>query len=199
MGIMFGFTKLLWLIVPVMTAQPGQWGSFNGRVVAEWLSDGRRMMLVEDFGYRDPSAVVWEAPKNSIVDGASIPQPFWSFIGGPFEGKYRNASVVHDVACDKMSRPWQDVHRMFYNASRLGGVGPISAKIMYFAVYHWGPRWQKPPARLLKTDDDFLRGRAYIIQHPDITLTRIEELTSNFLADVIPRAPAPIRMAPNDK
>src|SRR5712692_9140850 len=32
---------------------------------------------------------------------ASIPRAFWSVIGGPLEGQYRNASVFHDVACDQ--------------------------------------------------------------------------------------------------
>jgi hypothetical protein len=183
----------------LLSLQPSQWGSFYGKVVAEWLPDGRHMRLVEDFAYGDPTGVRWDAPKNSTVDGASIPQPFWSFIGGPFEGQYRNASVVHDVACDQKTRPWRDVHKMFYTASRLGGVGQISANIMYFAVYHWGPRWSNPPTRLLFTNDDFLRGREYITQHPQITLAQIEVLTNSFLMDAIPRVPAPIRMAPTEK
>ena len=42
----------------------------------------------------------WTAPKGAKVDGASIPQLFWTPIGGPFEGKYRYASVIHDTECD---------------------------------------------------------------------------------------------------
>src|SRR5229473_500744 len=72
---------------------------------------------------------------------ASIPRAFWSVIGGPLEGQYRNASVFHDVACDQKSQPWKTVHRMFYNAMRWSGVYEIKAKIMYYAVYNFGPRW----------------------------------------------------------
>jgi hypothetical protein len=75
------------------------WGSYpDGNVKAEWLPDGRSMKLLETFRYVDANGVAWAAPKDSVVDGASIPQEFWTFIGGPFEGKYRNASVCHDVA-----------------------------------------------------------------------------------------------------
>lgn len=118
------------------------WGRFEGRVVTRWLDDGRDMALVETFAYVDPARVRWEAPAGSVVNGASIPRPFWSLIGGPFEGRFRNASVVHDVACVERVRPWQQVHRMFYDACRCGRVGAIKAKTMYYAVYHFGPRWR---------------------------------------------------------
>jgi len=116
-------------------------GKYVGRVVTEWVEDARKMKLLEDFAYIDPSGNRWEAPKGSIVDGASIPQLAWSFIGGPFEGQYRNASVIHDVACDERKRYWEDVHWAFYTGMLASGVGKIKAKIMYAAVYHFGPRW----------------------------------------------------------
>ncbi|MEY4482982.1 MAG: hypothetical protein RL693_434 [Verrucomicrobiota bacterium] len=43
----------------------------------------------------------WKAPKDSIVDGAPMPQPFLSIISGPLEGKYRNASIFHDLVCNE--------------------------------------------------------------------------------------------------
>jgi hypothetical protein len=67
----------------------GPLGYFEGRVIAEWLPDGRQMKLVEDFAYIDNASVRWDAPKGSVIDGASIPRVLWTVIGGPFEGKYR--------------------------------------------------------------------------------------------------------------
>ncbi|MEI7782021.1 MAG: DUF1353 domain-containing protein [Planctomycetota bacterium] len=119
-----------------------RWGSFEGRVSAEWHDDGRAMTLIAPFAYFDPAAVRWLAPSGSVVNGASIPRAFWSVIGGPFEGRFRNASVVHDVACEERSRPWRQVHRMFYEACRCGRTNVVQAKIMYYAVYHFGPRWR---------------------------------------------------------
>jgi Protein of unknown function (DUF1353) len=93
----------------------------------------------------------------------------WSVIGGPFEGLYRNASVIHDVACAEQKRAWYMVHRAFYHMMA-SGLGPVQAKIMYAAVYHFGPRWSRfgllgfPPARVLikpppktLTESDFNR------------------------------------------
>lgn len=117
------------------------WGRFVGTVVARWADDGRTMTLVEPFAYEDPRGERWDAPQGAVIDGASIPRGFWSLVGGPFEGRFRNASVVHDVACERRDRPWPDVHRMFYEACRCGGVGAVIAKTMYFAVQHFGPRW----------------------------------------------------------
>jgi hypothetical protein len=116
-------------------------GKFVGSVKAEWLSDGRRMKLLTDFIYIDPKDLEWIAPLDSIVDGASIPQFAWSIIGGPFEGKYRNASVIHDVACDLKLRDWESVHEAFYHAMRASEVDSVQALVMYAAVYHFGPRW----------------------------------------------------------
>lgn len=121
------------------------YGNFNGSVVAKWLNDGRAMQLVEPFAYFDPDNLIWLAPSGSVVDGASIPEFAWSLIGGPFEGKYRNASVIHDVACVEKRRSWQSVHKAFYTAMLASGVDKTLAKIMFGAVYHFGPRWDKPP------------------------------------------------------
>src|SRR5262245_35717189 len=81
------------------------------------------------------------APKKFEADGASIPQLFWTVVGGPLDGQYRNASIVHDVGCVRMTDKWEDVHLMFYEACRCGGVPENKAKVVYAAVYHWGPRW----------------------------------------------------------
>jgi len=118
------------------------WGRFEGQVVARWEDDGRSMTLVEPFAYVDPRASRWPAPAGAVVNGASIPRAFWSLIGGPFSGEFRDASVVHDVACETRDRPWRAVHAMFYEACRCGGVGAIKAKTMYYAVFHFGPRWR---------------------------------------------------------
>jgi hypothetical protein len=128
---------------PLPAAGPSAppWGRFEGDVVARWGADGREMTLVEPFAYIDPRQARWEAAAGRVVDGASIPRAFWSVIGGPFVGEFRNASVVHDTACEDRDRPWRAVHRMFYEACRCGGVGAVKAKTMYYAVFHFGPRW----------------------------------------------------------
>ncbi|MGB7344641.1 MAG: DUF1353 domain-containing protein [Pirellulaceae bacterium] len=117
-------------------------GRFEGEIVATWAENGRDMILRDTFRYVDSTNREWTAPAGSVVNGASIPGAFWSVIGGPFEGKYRNASVVHDVGCEEMRESWEDVHRMFYEACRCGGVDDYKAKMMYYAVYHFGPRWE---------------------------------------------------------
>ena len=114
-----------------------------GTAKTEWLKDGRRMKLLTTFMYIDPKNIEWEAPAGWIIDGASIPQFAWSFVGGPFSGKYREASIIHDVACDKKNKPWESVHETFYYAMRASGVVKWKAKAMYFAVYHFGPRWPR--------------------------------------------------------
>jgi hypothetical protein len=124
-----------------------KWGNFNGEPVTKWNRDGRTMTLLTELRYTDPAGFVWVAPIGSIVDGASIPRYLWSFMGGPFEGKYRNASVLHDVAYGDKKRPWQDCDRMFYYAMRCSGVSAVEAKTMFYALYRFGHHWKFPIKR----------------------------------------------------
>jgi len=124
-----------------------KWGYFNGEPVTKWNPDGRTMTLLTELRYTDPKGNIWVAPIGSIVDGASIPRYLWSIMGGPFEGRYRNASVLHDVAYGNRKRPWQDCDRMFYYAMRCSGVSAVEAKTMYYALYRFGNHWKFPIKR----------------------------------------------------
>ncbi|MDT0603482.1 DUF1353 domain-containing protein [Thalassotalea castellviae] len=114
--------------------------SFSGEVLARWL-EKREMELLQQTSFTDDNGHEWIAPKGAIVDGASIPRLFWFLVGSPFVGKYRRASVIHDVYCKTKSIAHKQVHKMFYNAMRCDGVGRIKAKTMYLAVKLGGPKW----------------------------------------------------------
>src|SRR5262245_30471791 len=77
-------------------AQDNPYGKFLDELNVSLSGDGRRMTLLNDYRFRDPKGEIWLAKQGSIVDGASIPRVFWSIIGGPLNGPYRNASVIHD-------------------------------------------------------------------------------------------------------
>lgn len=134
---------ILLLAMPAAaTAQPSAGKPrFEGALVTEWSADGRTVILKQPYGFIDSSGRRWSVPAGARVDGASIPQVFWTFVGGPFEGRYRNASVVHDWYCDRRDAAWRAVHRMFYDAMLAAGVSRAKAKTMYLAVYYGGPRW----------------------------------------------------------
>lgn len=120
------------------------YGHFEGSVKVEWVRDNgrdRHMKLLEDFTYIDPLGKRWTAPKGYETDGASIPKAFWSVVGGPFEGGYREAAVIHDWYCHSKTEPWKDVHRIFYYAARAANVSESKAKLLYTAVRVGGPKW----------------------------------------------------------
>jgi hypothetical protein len=119
-------------------------GEFRGRIVAEWNADGRSMRLLEPFEYVATDGRRWPVPKDAVVDGASIPQVFWSLIGSPFSGLYRAPSVVHDYFCEVRTRRSADVHRTFYDAMLSAGVEARRAWLMYQAVVKFGPHWDDP-------------------------------------------------------
>lgn len=120
--------------------------SFKGAAVVELLhgdgSDDRRIKLVYPFTYIDPDGVDWTAPASYVSDGASIPWGLWTFVGGPFDGPYRDAAILHDYFCEKKDRPWDKVHLMFYNAAIARGVSETRASTMYAGILYGGPRWE---------------------------------------------------------
>jgi Protein of unknown function (DUF1353) len=179
---------------PNLFAQ-GSFGRFSSPPQTEWLPDGRRMVLLRDFEFVELDGTRWIAkaahmPKQDgdlAIDGASIPPVFWSIIGGPYEGLYRNASIVHDAECTPpYKHRWQDVHRMLYRAARAGGTSELKAKLIFAAVWHFGPRWpfaeESDQGSRLDRIGDALRLVAYIVKHADISLPAIEALSSDSLA-----------------
>ena len=124
-----------------MGGQSDDHGRFSGDPTAIWLTDAdapdRNMQLTVDFSFVDPDQHTWDAPAQSVVDGASIPRPLWSLVGSPYTGDYRRASIVHDIACDRAGNDATKraaADRMFYHACRAGGCSVVDATILYIGV-----------------------------------------------------------------
>jgi hypothetical protein len=64
--------------------------------VVELLPDGVSCRICEPWVYVSSDGHHWAIPAGWESDGASIPQMFWSKVGSPMTGKYRNAALVHD-------------------------------------------------------------------------------------------------------
>jgi Protein of unknown function (DUF1353) len=117
---------------------------FIGTVSVTWLTQpggDRDMKLNRRFGFEDSGGLVWTAEKNAVINGASIPQIFWSTFGSPFIGDYRRASVLHDYYCEVKTRSSAATHLMFYEACLAGGVGMLKAKTMYTMLKTFGKNW----------------------------------------------------------
>ncbi len=116
-------------------------GHYIGKFVAEFdHTDGRKVTLLEPYAFVDPEGKEWDVPTGYQTDGASVPAALWALYP-PFTGNYRQAAVIHDYYCDRKERSWQDTHKVFYYAMRAANVDEKTAKIMYGAVYLFGPRW----------------------------------------------------------
>jgi hypothetical protein len=160
-----GFALGLTLLNSLPANSQENFGRYEGTVQAEWLDDGRQMKLLADFAYIDPNEIRWIAPAGSIIDGASIPRVLWSGFGSPFTGKYRDASVIHDVACDEQNRTWELVHLAFYYAMRASEVDEVQAQAAYGAVYHLGPRWKLTLDRTEETTAQLETSETICIGH----------------------------------
>ncbi|TIP76519.1 MAG: DUF1353 domain-containing protein, partial [Mesorhizobium sp.] len=86
-------------------------------------------------------------PGGEVVDGASIPGFAWSLVGGPFDGKYLNAAIIHDYYCCSKSREYYGTHHAFWLGMKAAGVDDTMAYIMWSAVRFAGPDyWSVDPS-----------------------------------------------------
>ena len=160
-------------------AQNPAFGRFDGPILVQFETDGRTMKLLQDVTYIDPSGLQWRARKGYSTDGASIPRAFWTVVGGPFDGNYRNAAVIHDQYCsdpDHGLRTWQDVHRMFYFALRASGVAEVQAKVLYVAVLLGGPRWTKPCPDCTYVSSPERDGEGRVLSPPRIDTNQADQI-----------------------
>lgn len=132
----------------VPAPQPVSSNGYKGTVQAEWLTPPkaadyfRDMKLLAPFGFVDPDGKQWDVPAGYVTNGASVPWGLWNLVGGPYDGPYRDAAVIHDYFCEMKTRPWEEVHKMFYDAAKARGISESLASTMYAAVRFGGPRWE---------------------------------------------------------
>ena len=117
-------------------------GRYTGKLILEPLRSDQPMKTVLEFGFLDGDGRHWPVPPGTSVDQASIPKELRSLLGNPWEGKYRDASVVHNYYCAVRSMDWRSVHSMLYRAMLVSGVSVRRAKLVYAGVYFAGPRWE---------------------------------------------------------
>ncbi|MBY5794991.1 DUF1353 domain-containing protein [Rhizobium leguminosarum] len=140
---------------PVNAQSPGR---FIGNLLFRPNNQGGKYVfeIIENYGYLDSGGRMWQAKSGLLTDGASIPSVFWPIVGHPYEGLYLNAAVIHDYYCMEQNRyrRWKDVHHVFYDAMLANGVSQFKAKLMFFAVWRFGPRWDISELKDCKQDPE---------------------------------------------
>lgn len=125
-----------------MTSQSPPPGRFLDPLRLEDVGNGRDFRVMEQFRFLDFSGTTWVVPPGEVVNGASIPRILWDILGGPWSGKYRRGSVVHDYFFRQKKYASGSVHRVFYEAMLTDGVAQLKAKIMYWAVLRFNDSWE---------------------------------------------------------
>lgn len=126
--------------------EPDPASRFFGRLelLANPDDPGTRI-LASNFGFRDANSLAWQTNAGDVTDGASIPELLQPIVGSAYDVRFIRAAVIHDRYCDegmkRRVREWRPTHRMFYEALLEAGVETTKAKLMYYAVHAFGPRW----------------------------------------------------------
>jgi hypothetical protein len=126
-----------------------------------FMRSGPLAELQEDFKFR-ACGRDFIVPAGYQWNGASIPACLW---GPPWNyqpfGTHVVASLVHDFLCDlgkggsewlkgalldQYPQPlaWEETHCEFYLRCLAYGVPPFRAKVWWYAVHTFGPRWKLP-------------------------------------------------------
>lgn len=95
--------------------------------------DGHMWELMGDFEYHRDCGEIIHIDKGFKFDFASIPQPFWGWIGSP-TGEYGPAALVHDYLCEQKDYPISKADEVFKEAMEVLGVPLWKITIMYWAV-----------------------------------------------------------------
>ncbi|MEO8039954.1 MAG: DUF1353 domain-containing protein, partial [Betaproteobacteria bacterium] len=121
----------------------------EGKVVVEWVDDPfvSSMRLVEDFGFRQARGKLWTASRGQLIEGKGLPPLLRDQMGQPFEGGFRKSALLYDSAVQKMTEPWEQAQRMFFEASVVEGVPAVDAKVMYLILAVQGTRWEVSGSR----------------------------------------------------
>jgi hypothetical protein len=119
--------------------------SYSGRVVIELLDEiefAHYFRLLEDFTFVDARGKPWVARKGGIADDEAVPRNLSALYGLPYVGEYRKAALLHGYFCRTMTEPWQQVHRVLFDASVVEGLTETQAKLLYAVVYAGSWRWE---------------------------------------------------------
>ena len=117
--------------------------SISGKLIDDKFI--RTVTLLEDLVFYTKAGDSITVPAGFESDGASVPKLFWSAFP-PFD-TYLPAAVVHDILCvqghnDKCLYTSIEAADIFYEAMRVCGVGITKARMMYYAVRYFGPKWK---------------------------------------------------------
>jgi hypothetical protein len=164
---------------PTRESKRAIYGTFLDELNVKLLSEGK-IELLNKFRFKDQTGTLWVAPKGLISDGASIPRLFWSVVGGPLDGDYRDAAVIHDQYCASQERDWLTTHRAFYYAMKAKGVSELLAQTMYYAVVAYGPRWAEAKIQVCAKDDvtksECTERKEKITDQPQVGIAELEDV-----------------------
>jgi hypothetical protein len=119
--------------------------NYSGRVVLELLEEiefAHHFRLLEDFSFIDARGKPWIARKGGIVDDEAVPRDLLAIPGLPYVGEYRKSALLHGYLCRTRTEPWQQVHRLLFDASLAEGLTETQAKGLYAVVYAGSWRWE---------------------------------------------------------
>ena len=114
------------------------------KLILEPLRCGQSDETALDFGFLGGDGRHWPCRRDlrgRSIDAERRCGPCWE--RDPWEGQYREASVVHDSSLRRAgARIGESVHRVFYLAMLVSGVSIGRAKLVYAGAYFAGPRWE---------------------------------------------------------
>lgn len=116
-----------------------------------WMTEAEKKKkwyrLDRELKYQYPDGSVCLIPAGFVTEGASIPKWLWSLVGSPFAGDYIEGAIIHDylywLALTKKQPKGtrKEADGIFLQTMLYYGTSEREAKLKYWAVRMFGPRW----------------------------------------------------------
>jgi hypothetical protein len=107
--------------------------NYVGNPEYEKANEKGHIQLCQDFCFAVDGKTFW-LPSGYLCDGASIPRPFWSIIGSPFDPEKVPAAFVHDAIYLTHAFNRSDADEILFQLLQQGGCRLRTARTMWAAV-----------------------------------------------------------------
>lgn len=103
--------------------------------------------LFSSLRFKNDDGSITSIPAGFVTEGASIPRGLWSLVGSPFTGNYIEGAIIHDyrywlaLTAKRPIGTRKEADDIFLKTMIFYGTPEREAKLKYWAVRLFGPRW----------------------------------------------------------
>lgn len=108
------------------------------------MKSSKVVVLNDSLEWIDSGGTHCIVPAGFVSDGATLPSFAWWLLGGKLSLDWISSAIVHDFSC-VVKPAWARTNTIaavrFYRGLRADGMSWWKARLAYYAVKTFGPKW----------------------------------------------------------